>query len=130
MIAVSAILRKEQTASLFNVVSGVGESCHGDQTTVGMRWKKWRRAFELFVVGLPNAQQKKALPLHCGGIQLQDIYFTFTDAPEPGENETVYDVSMKQFDGHFAPQVNSAYERHLFRDFDFPTKLIDFTKMV
>ena len=28
---------------------------------------------------------------------------------------TVYDVTMKQLDGHFAPQVNSAYERHLFR---------------
>ena len=27
----------------------------------------------------------------------------------------VYDVTMKQLDGHFAPQVNSAYERHLFR---------------
>ena len=35
--------------------------------------------------------------------------------PEPGENETVYDVTLKQLHGHFAPQVNSAYERHLFR---------------
>ena len=43
---------------------------------------------------------------------------------------TVYDVYMKQLDGHFAPQVNSAHERHLFRDLDFPTKLTDFTKMV
>ena len=67
-------------------------NCHGDQTTVGVRWKKWRRAFELFVVGkgIRKAQQKKALLLHCGGMQLQDIYFTFTDVPEPVENETVY----------------------------------------
>lgn len=34
--------------------------------------------------------------------------------PEPGENETVYNVTMKQLDGLFAPQVNAAYERHLF----------------
>ena len=46
---------------------------------------------------------------------MQDIYFTFQDAPVPGENETVYTVAMRQLDNYFSPQVNSAYERHLFR---------------
>ena len=88
--------------------------CH---TSVEVRWKDWRRAFELVVVGKGgrDAQQKIALLLHCGGMQLQDINFTFTDVPKPGEDETVYDVAIKQLDGHFTPQVNSAYERHLFR---------------
>lgn len=34
---------------------------------------------------------------------------------EPEENETVYDVTMKQLDSQFAHKVYSAYKRHLFR---------------
>ncbi|XP_056009340.1 uncharacterized protein LOC130051434 [Ostrea edulis] len=90
--------------------------CHGEQTTVGVRWTKWRRAFELFIAGkgVKDAAQKKALLLHCGGMEMQDIFFTFT-LEDPGENQTVYDVAMKKLDDHFKPQVNDAYERHLFR---------------
>ena len=64
---------------------------HGDPTTVGARWKKWKRSFELFVVGkgVQNATQKKTLLLHCGG--------------EPGEGETVYTVAMEQLDQYFMP---------------------------
>ena len=69
---------------------------HGDPTTVGARWKKWKRSFELFVVGkgVQDAAQKKALLLHCGGPQMQDVYYTFPEAREPGESETVYTVAM------------------------------------
>lgn len=58
--------------------------CDGEPTTVGVRWQKWRRAFELFVVGkgIENAAQKRALLLHCGGMKMQDIYFTFPAARE------------------------------------------------
>ena len=30
-------------------------------------------------------------------------------------DETAYGVAIKQLDDHFTPQVNSAFERHLFR---------------
>ena len=55
---------------------------HGDPTTVGARWKKWKRSFEIFVVGkgVQNAAQKKALLLHYGVPQMQDVYYTFTEA--------------------------------------------------
>ena len=35
---------------------------HGDRTTVGARWKKWKRSFKLFVVGkgVQDATQKKS----------------------------------------------------------------------
>ena len=80
---------------------------HGDPTTVGARWKKWKRSFELFVVGkgVQNAAQKKALLLHCGP-QMQDVYYTFPEARELGEGETVYTVAMEQLDQYFMPQVN------------------------
>lgn len=102
--------------------------CLGDQTTVGVRWKKWKRAFELFIEGkgIKDAKQKKALLLHCGGMEMQDIYFTFPEAPQPEENETVFEVTMKQLDTYFTPQVNSAYERHLFRAMkQLPNETID-----
>ena len=56
--------------------------CHWVQTTVGVRWKKRERAFELFVEGkgVTDAKQKNTLLFHCGGMQMQDIYFTFPEA--------------------------------------------------
>ena len=101
---------------------------HGDPTTVGARWKKWKRSFELFVVGkgVQDAAQKKALLLHCGGPQMQDVYYTFPEVREPGEGETVYTVAMEQLDQYFMPQVNIPYERHLFRTMaQLPTESVD-----
>lgn len=91
--------------------------CDGEPTTVGVRWQKWRRAFELFVVGkgIENAAQKRALLLHCGGMKMQDIYFTFPAAREPDGDETVYDIAMEQLDNYFRPRVNTPFERHGFR---------------
>lgn len=91
--------------------------CDREPTTVGVRWKNWRRAFELFVVckGIENAAQKRALLLHCGGMKIQDIYFTFPAAREPDGDETVYDIAMEQLDNYFRPRVNTPFERYGFR---------------
>lgn len=91
--------------------------CEGEPTTVGARWQKWKRAFQLFVAskGIENAAQKKALLLHCGGMKMQDIYFTFPAARDPGQDETEYDVAMEQLDNYFRPRVNTPFERHGFR---------------
>ena len=48
---------------------------------------------------------------------MQDVYYTFPEAQEPGKGETVYTVVMEQLDQYFMPQVNVPYKRHL-----FPTK--------
>ena len=34
---------------------------------------------------------------------------------EPGEEETVYDATVRALDAHFTPKVNSAFERSQFR---------------
>ena len=101
---------------------------HRDPTTVGARWKKWKRSFELFASGKgsTNAAQNKALLLHCGGPQMQDVYFTFPPARQPGERETVYTVAIEQLHQYFTPQVNVPYERHLFRTMtQLPAESID-----
>ena len=61
--------------------------CKGEPTTFVARWRKWRRAFEFFVdgKGVKDPKQMKALLLHCGGMDLQDVYFTLPAAPAPGE---------------------------------------------
>lgn len=61
---------------------------HGDQIIFGVRWKTRKRAFELSVEGngVTDAKKKNALLLHCDGKQMQDIYFTFPEAKESGEN--------------------------------------------
>ena len=88
--------------------------CKGEPTSVGARWRKWRRAFKFFVEGkgVTNPKQMKALLLRCGRMDLQDIYFTLSATAEPGEGETVFMVAMNQPEQHFTLQVNIPYERH------------------
>jgi len=90
-------------------------------TETRQRWgvvgKKWLRAFELYAVGkgIDNAMQRKALLLHCAGMEVQDIYYTLL-AREPEERETVYTVARDQLSEYFEPRVNVPYERHMFRN--------------
>lgn len=89
---------------------------HGDSTTVSARWQKWHRSFEIYCTGngVTDNEQRKALLLHCGGVQLQDVYFTF-EPRQPGDGETEYSVVKKQFNDYFVPQENVPYERQLFQ---------------
>ena len=48
--------------------------------------------------------------LHCGGLGLQDIFFTLTVADDAG-----YDVCLQELDTYFKPKANKTYERHVFR---------------
>ena len=118
----------EMATSVHADIGGIPHfECHGDPTTIGARWKKWRRAFELFVEGkgIKDNGQKKALLLHCGGMQMQDIFYTFPTV-EPEADQTVYSVALDQLDRYFTPQVNVPYERHLFRNISQqPTETID-----
>lgn len=89
---------------------------HGDVNSVGIRWTRWARAFELFAVGkgIVNPAQKKALLLHEAGMEVQDIFYTL-EVPEPGQDEDVYGVALATLNTHFTPQVNHTFERSQFR---------------
>ena len=52
----------------------------GDPTSLSSRWKKWRDGFDLYLTAtaITDADQKKALLLHCGGDTLQEIFATLT----------------------------------------------------
>lgn len=86
----------------------------GEPTTLSVRWKRWKRAFHLYVAskGITNQAQKVALLLHSGGMELQEIFYTL--APED-EAQNNFDNCVAILDKYFAPKVNVPFERYGFR---------------
>jgi len=102
--------------ALISDVGGVPKfDANGDISSVGMRWTRWKRGFELFAVGkgVNNLDQKKALLLHSAGPSVQDIFYTLV-VPDPVDDQNVYDLAVAALDGHFQPQNNVAFERSQF----------------
>ena len=100
-------------------------SCE-ETSNIGTRWKRWLRSFELYAggKGVTNAEQKKSLLLHSAGVRVQDIFFTLP--PEGTQDDTVYEKAVKALNKQFTPQVNTPYERHVFRKMEQnPNETID-----
>ena len=94
--------------------------CHGDQNTLGLRWKRWLTAFELFADGkglilneenANNRQRRRALLLHLAGINVQDIFSTL---PNTGDAKD-YKKAVDALNAYFVPKVDTTYARHRFR---------------
>ena len=94
--------------------------CHGDQNTLGLRWKRWLTAFELFADGkglilnednANNRQKRRALMLHLEGPDVQDIFLTL---PNKGDVKD-YRKAVDALNAYFAPKVDTTYARHCFR---------------
>ena len=94
--------------------------CHGDQNTLGLRWKRWLTAFELFADGkglilnednANNRQRRRALMLHLAGPDVQDIFLTL---PNTGDVKD-YRKAVDALNAYFAPKVDTTYARHCFR---------------
>ena len=75
---------------------------------VGTRWIKWKRAFEISANArkISDQKQKCSMLLHCGGMQLQDIYFTLKG------DLSKYDDAEKALTQYFQ-LFNLAYMYHL-----------------
>ena len=63
--------------------------CHSNQNMLGLRWKHWLIAFELFADGkglilneenVNNRERRQAWLLHFAGTDIQDIFYTLPDA--------------------------------------------------
>ena len=79
---------------------------------VGTRWIKWKRAFEIYANArkISDQTQKCSMLLHCGGMQLQDIYFTLK------VDLSKYDDAETTLTQYFQPSINVPFERHVFRN--------------
>ena len=53
----------------------------GDPTTLCARWKRWKRAFNLYVKSrcVSDERQKVALMLHTGGMALQEVFYSLAE---------------------------------------------------
>ena len=85
----------------------------GDPHSISQRWRKWKRAFELYVLGkgITSDSQKRSLLLHTAGLEVQDVYFTLVPAGEDMD----YPTTLKVLDDYFIPKANVPFKRHLFR---------------
>ena len=85
----------------------------GGPNSLSVRWKRWKRAFNLYVAskGETNEGQKVTLLLHSGGIELQEIYYTLASE----DQDTSFNVCVAVLDNYFTPKVNVPFERHVFR---------------
>lgn len=94
--------------------------CFGDATTLGLRWKRWLTAFELFGDGKglilisdkdDNRQRRRALLLYLARPDEQNFFSTL-----PGTGTSAdYDEAVKALNKYFVLKVNTAYARHSFR---------------
>ncbi|XP_072165927.1 uncharacterized protein [Diadema setosum] len=79
-------------------------------------WKSWKQQFSIYKIasGLGNKGKNVQVNtlLHVAGPEALRIYNTF-DYAEDEDREDV-DLLIKKFDGHFLPQKNITYERHIF----------------
>ena len=84
----------------------------GDPHSISQRWRKWKRAFEVYVLGkgITSDSQKRGLLLHTAGLEVQDVYFTFV----PVGDDKDYPATLKVLDDYFIPKANVPFERHLF----------------
>ena len=85
----------------------------GEPHSLSQRWKRWKRAFNLYVTGkgVLDDGQKRALFLHVAGMDVQEIYFTLVAEAE----SATFEATVKVLDHYFVPKANVPFERHLFR---------------
>lgn len=95
-------------------VSGIPKfTPNGDPTQLCNKWKRWKRAFLLYIEarGVTKPGQKLALLLHNGGMDFQEMYYSLV--PE-SENKN-FEQALEILDNHFIPTANVPFERHQFR---------------
>ena len=100
-----------QMANSSHVTSPETFDTKGDPSQVSVRWQRWKRGFEYYLVARGNTEdeQKRALLLHCAGLDVQDIFETLSEVG------TTYREACTKLYEYFKPAVNSVYERHVFR---------------
>ena len=83
-----------------------------DPNTLEVCWKLWKRSFNLYLVakGITKDEQKTALLLHTGGLNLQELYYTLLTSTDIKP----FAESTELLDNYFAPRLNFPFERHQF----------------
>ena len=84
-----------------------------DPSSVGQRWKSWRRRFQTYLaaIDVTSPAQQRALLLYQVGQDTQDIFDTI---PNNGEDDD-YETALAKLDEYFLPKKNIDFEIFQFR---------------
>ncbi|KAK3697503.1 hypothetical protein QZH41_002099 [Actinostola sp. cb2023] len=87
---------------------------HEDNTSIGPRWKKWFKRFEMYLAAhdIKDPTRKRALLLYSAGEEVSDIFETL---PDQGEDKD-YKAAVAALNVYFQPKVNKTYEVYMFRN--------------
>ena len=89
----------------------------GEPSMISAKWERWKKSFGFYTAALEKVDdaRKKALLLHCGGQELQDIFELFEFAGDVTQETCTFAQAMAKFDTHFAIHRNDTFERNVFR---------------
>ncbi|XP_044180982.1 uncharacterized protein K02A2.6-like [Acropora millepora] len=89
-------------------------SVHEDNSSVGSRWKKWFKRFEMYLAAhdVKDPTRKRALLLYSAGEEVSDIFETLSNQGE----EKDYQAAVDALNAYFQPQVNKTFEVYKFRN--------------
>ena len=87
---------------------------YSDPPSLCTRWTKWQRRFEDAMIGfdITSAKRQRALLLHFGGEELQDVFETLDNTGTVDEIKPALDALT----AYFTPKKNTVYEAIIFRD--------------
>ena len=87
---------------------------YSDPPSLCTRWTKWQRRFEDAMIGfdIKSAKRQRALLLHFGGEDLQDVFETLDNTGTVDEIKPALDALT----AYFTPKKNTVYEAIIFRD--------------
>ena len=90
----------------------------GEPSVVAAKWDRWKRSFRFYIAALGNVAdaRQKALLLHCGGQDLQDVFELFVFDDDVTHETCTFAQTMAKFDAHFAINRNDTFERNVFRN--------------
>lgn len=74
-----------------------------EPTSVGQRWKVWKRRFETYLaaLGIKDVTQQRALLLYQAGEATQEIFDTLPDTGEAND----YKKAIEKLDAYFTPKT-------------------------
>ena len=87
---------------------------YSDPPSVSIRWERWRRRFEDAMTGfnITSTKRQRALLLHYGGEDLQDVFDTLDNTGTENEIKPALEALTK----YFTPNKNTVYETIIFRE--------------
>ena len=87
---------------------------HSDPTSLSTRWNKWVRRFQDAMIGfdITSEKRQRALLLHFGGEELQDIFDTLDGT---GSDEEIK-LAIDALTAYFTSKKNTVFESIVFRD--------------